>query len=91
MRNPGDGDAVLKVIAEEPLLREGEIGLWVRVFLDAVLTLRTGGDGAAVARDFLFDETNPFFEGLANELGFDESRLRDMIKRDLERASRGQN
>jgi len=75
-------DAVIEYASAVP--HDGVYRLWLAVFISSFLILRNGKDGAGPARSFLFGE-NPFFDLVADGLGYDPDALRERIKRALER------
>ena len=58
----------------------GFYGLWLQVFKEAGSDLKRGHDTAA-AKQFLFDEDNPFFDYIAEQMKYSPEGLRDRLKR----------
>lgn len=65
--------------------RSGVYRLWLAVLIDAVITLRDGHSGTGPARSFIFD-TNPFFDYVADELGYEPEALRERVARSMKTA-----
>lgn len=61
----------------DDLPQDGIYGLWLRVTTDAVIHLLKYRSN--IARDFLFDPDNPFFQLVCDELGYDPAALRERI------------
>ncbi|MCX5827668.1 MAG: hypothetical protein NTV58_06670 [Deltaproteobacteria bacterium] len=68
----------------ESSLRSGIFRLWLAVFLSAFFALKDGRDYAPGARDFLFGD-NPFFDFVADEMGYEPGGLRERIRKALKR------
>ena len=69
----------------EPAFRSGEVALWMTVLIDAVLTLRDGGGYQAMAWGWIEDQENPFFDAVADEMGYAPDALRERIREALGR------
>ncbi len=77
------------LIREEPSLRGGIFGLWLRVFCLSFFDLKEGRFNSQAAEDFLFDPGNVFFDYVAEELGYQADGLRERIREALKRSGRG--
>jgi hypothetical protein len=64
--------------------KDGYYLLWLAVFLSAFSSLKLGKDQTAGARDFLFNE-NPFFDHVADGLGYEPDALRERVAKALKR------
>ena len=76
MNNEIDLDAVLDC---ESSLKSGVYGLWLRVFTMSFFELQNGRWPAG-AESFLFDPENPFFDFVADGLGYESDNLRNRIR-----------
>lgn len=63
----------------------GEYRLWLAVFTDAVETMKHPGWYQKPAREFLFDESNQFFNFVAHVLEYDPESIREQIRKTVER------
>lgn len=63
---------------------DGIFQLWLAVLLSAFFALKDGRDYAQGARDFIFGD-NPFFDFVADQMGYDPDGLRDRIRLTLKR------
>ena len=66
-------------IFDDKPLHGGEYGLWLRVTTDAVIHLLKYRSN--IAREFLFDESNPFFDFVCERMGYDADGVRERIRR----------
>jgi hypothetical protein len=73
-----------ELLDSEPL-QPGPIALWLTVTLDAFLTLKRIR-GADMARSWIFDPENFFFDAVADAIGYSPEGLRQRIQEALERA-----
>ena len=64
-------------IFDDKPMHGGEYGLWLRVTTLAVVQYLTYRSDAA--QQFIFDESNPFFQLVCDELGYDPAALRERI------------
>lgn len=74
-----------ELFREEPSLRSGVFGLWLRIFMLSISELKEERTGTQAARDFLFDPGNVFFDFVAEELGYQADGLRERITKALAR------
>lgn len=72
----------------EPAFRSGETSLWLAVLIDAFFTLRDGGGYQNMARGWIEDPDNLFFEAVADELGYSPAGLRERIREALKRSGK---
>ncbi len=77
-----------ELLREEPSLRGGEFGLWLRIFCQSFFELKEGRVSTQAAEDFLFDPENVFFDYVAGELGFDPEGFRERIREALKRSGK---
>lgn len=59
--------------------------LWLTVTMDAVITLQTWPNNTP-SHDFIFDQNNPFFDYVAERLGFEPDILREHILASIQAA-----
>jgi hypothetical protein len=64
--------------------KSGIYRLWLAVLISAFFSLKLEKDQTAGARDFLFNE-NPFFDHVADGLGYEPSALRERVKKALKK------
>jgi hypothetical protein len=67
-----------------PSDKSGEYALWLRIFTLSFFELRNGWNSPG-AESFLFDQGNPFFDLVADELGYEPDNLRNRIGEALRR------
>jgi len=77
-----DNDVLLECASAVP--RDGVYRLWLAVFISSFLILRNDKEGAGPARSFLFGD-NPFFDFVADGLGYEPEALRERIGKALAR------
>jgi hypothetical protein len=65
--------------------KDGVYFLWLTVLISAFFQLKRGDDYTAGARDFLFSDNNPFFDFVADGLGYEPEALRERITKALGR------
>jgi len=63
---------------EDEPTRSGEYGLWLAVVTNAVLHLLQYR--SELARQFIFDPENPFFQMVCERLGYDAAAVREQIR-----------
>lgn len=68
---------------DAPALPSGEVALWIAVLPDAFSTLQVSGGYQAVARGWIEDPENVFFEALTDEVGYEPAGLRERIREAL--------
>lgn len=71
-----------------PSLSSGELRLWLAVMLDAFISLRDQWGSEDLARQWIEDPENPFFEALADHLGYTPEAFRRRIRKALQRAAK---
>ena len=74
------------LLDSEPAFRSGEVALWMAVTIDAFLALRDGGGYQDMARGWIQDPDNGFFEAVCDEIGYSADGLRQRIREALARA-----
>jgi hypothetical protein len=65
--------------------RSGEIALWMAVTIDAFFALQDNGGNQEMARVWIEDPENHFFEAVCDELGYSSDGLRERIREALKR------
>jgi len=70
-----------ELLEHKRLLRSRIFELWLRVTLDAILTLRNQGVYAGQARSWIEDPENMFFDMVCEGMGHEPGRLRKWILR----------
>jgi hypothetical protein len=73
------------LLDSEPAFRSGEVALWMAVTINAFFTLRDGGGYQNMARGWIEDPDNGFFEAICDEIGYSAEGLRQRIREALER------
>lgn len=73
------------LLDSKPAFRSGEIALWLLVTLNAFFALRDGDGCQELARGWIEDTENYFFEAMSNEIGFSSEGLRERIWEALKR------
>jgi hypothetical protein len=74
-----------EILRDEPSLRSGVFGLWLRIFCLSFFELKEGRFRSRAAEEFLFDPANEFFDFVAGELGYEVDGLRERILKALAR------
>jgi hypothetical protein len=74
------------LLDSEPAFRSGEDALWLAVTIDAFLTLRDGGGYQEMARGWIEDLGNIFFEAVSDRLGYAPDGLRERIREAVKRS-----
>ena len=77
-----------EMLDSEPAFRSGEVALWVAVLIDAFFTLRDGGGYQDMARGWIEDQENGFFEAVCDEIGYSPAGLRERIGEALKRSGK---
>lgn len=73
---------------ESPGIPDGPLRLWFTVLVDCFISIRDGWGNQETARQWIEDPENPFFEALADHLGYDPEGLRRRIRKALQRAAK---
>jgi hypothetical protein len=76
------------LLDSEPAYRSGEVALWVAVLIDAFFSLRDHGGFQEMARGWIEDPQNIFFEAVADRLGYEPDGLRERIREALKRSGK---
>ena len=82
-----DNDVLLEYASAVP--RDGVYRLWLAVFISSFSILKNGKEGAGPARSFLFGES-PFFDLVADGLGYEPDALRERVAKALKTKSNPQ-
>jgi hypothetical protein len=72
-----------KLLRDEPSLRGGEFGLWLRILCLSFFEIKKGRFSDRAAKEFLLDPGNIFFDFVAEEMGYEPDGLRERILKAL--------